>query len=132
MEIHPLLLQFGGSLVAILALAFLARSLKLGGTPALRDEDQVREAAGEVEDGFDATRVSIARGGHAALARDREGRIMLIKLHGNRYAGRILTGAARVQEKVDSLEIDCGEARYGKVSLALEDAGYWADAINRL
>lgn len=132
MEIHPLLLQFGGSLVAILALFLLARALKLGGAPSLASEEQVRAAAGEVEDGFEAQRISISRGGLAALARDDAGRIMLIKRHGNRFAGRILTSHANVREKIDSLEIDCGEARYGVVSLRLDDAGYWADAINRL
>lgn len=132
MEIPSLLLQFGGSLIAILVLFGLARALKLGGNSSLADEDAVRAAAGEVEDGFAAQRVSIARGGLAALARDDAGRIMLIKRHGNRYAGRILTPRATTREKVDTLEIHTGETRFGTVSLALEDASYWADAINRL
>lgn len=132
MGIHPLLLQFGGSLVAIFALFLLARALKLGGAPSLASKDAVRAAADEVEYGFEAERVSISRGGLAALARDDAGRIMLIKRHGNRYAGRILSAQAMVREKVDALEIDCGEARFGAVTLRLDDAAYWADAINRL
>lgn len=132
MDIHPLLLQFGGSLIAILALYWLARMLKLGGSPLLRDEEAVREAAGEVEEGFDAVRVSITRDKTAALARDGGGRIMLIRRHGNRFAGRILTRSASVREEVDGLVIDTGEPRFGSVRLLLGDASSWADAINRL
>lgn len=132
MELNSLILQFGGSLVAILALFWLTRLMRLGGTPSLGSDEDVRTAAAEVADGFEAQRISIARGGRAALARDEAGRIMLIKLHGNRFAGRILTDRARVSEKVDLLEIDCGETGFGMVSLSLDDAAYWADAINRL
>lgn len=132
MEIPPLLLQFGGSLVAILALYALARVLKLGGNSGLVDDGAVRIAAGEVEDGFEATRIAISRGGAAALAADPDGRIMVIKRHGNRFAGRVLTRAARVREEVDALVVDPGDARFGAVRLSIERPGSWADAINRL
>ncbi len=132
MDIPPLLLQALGSLVAILALVAFARAMRLGGKPPLDDEDAVREAAAEVEDGFKATRISIARGGSAALAQDGTGRIMLIKRHGNRFAGRVLTSAARVREEVDALVVDCGDKRFGPQRLSLDDPAYWADAINRL
>lgn len=132
MEIPPLLLQSGGSLVAILALYLLARALKLGGSPALSDDDAVRAAASEVEDGFEPQRISISRDRQAALAADASGRIMLIKRHGNRFAGRILAKGASVREEVDALIVHSGEKRYGPVRLSLSDPGYWADAINRL
>lgn len=132
MEIHPLLLQFGGSLVAIFALFLLARALKLGGSPRLEDEQAVQSAAAEVEDGFEAQRISISRDKQAAIAADNSGRIMVIRRHGNRFAGRILSRQASVREEVDALVIDPGEKRYGAVRLRLGDPGYWADAINRL
>jgi len=110
----------------------LARAMGLGGSPTLDDEYAVRETAGEVENGFDTVRISIARGGTHALAQDRAGRIMLIKRHGNRFAGRILTGAARVREEVDALVINSGDKRFGPQRLSLRDPGYWANAINRL
>lgn len=131
-DLPPLLLQTLGSLAAILFIVALVRALRLGGEPMFADEEDVREAAGEVEDGFDARRVSIARGGVAALTRDPAGRIMLIKRHGNRFAGRVLTRRASVREEVDALVIDCDDARFGKQRLSLDDPGYWADAINRL
>jgi hypothetical protein len=132
MDIPPLLLQTGGSLIAILALFGLARALRLGGKPRLADENSVREAAGEVEDGFEATRTAISRDGTTALATNAEGKIMVIKLHGNRFAGRILTREAHVREEIDALVVDAGDRRFGPVRLSIEKPGYWADAINRL
>lgn len=129
-----LLVQTAGSLVAILMLAGLAWWLKLGGDPRLDSETAVARAAGEVEDGF--APVAVAADGTAALARDGTGRIMVIKRHGNRFAGRILgaEAAARLWHDLGktALEVDCGEARFGKVFLTLPDAQAWAEAINRL
>lgn len=127
-----MLLQFGASLIAVLALAGIAALLRLGGRARLNDEAEVASAMREVDDGFHARRCSIARGGQAAIARDPEGRIMVIKRHGNKFAGRVLTSAAYASEEVDALVVDCGETRFGSVRLALSDAPYWADAINRL
>ncbi len=132
MEIPPLLLQFGVSLAAILVIYAIARMIGLGGKPLLKDDDAVRQAAGEVVDGFEAQRISIGRGGKAALAKDDAGRIMVIKLHGNRFAGRVLTGGAKVREEVDGLVVDCGESTFGAVRLSVTDPAIWADAINRL
>ncbi|MEO0698206.1 MAG: hypothetical protein AAFY81_00640 [Pseudomonadota bacterium] len=127
-----MLLQFVGSLIAIFALAGLAVLLKLGGRPKLTDASGVAHAAGEVVDGFAPVRSSIARDGAAALAKDETGRIIVIKRHGNKFAGRILTNAASVREEVDALIVDPHETQFGRVRLTLSDAPYWADAINRL
>jgi hypothetical protein len=135
-EIPPLVFQTAGSLIAILALAGLARWMKLGGTPTLDTEDALRRAADEVVDGFTPVEFAIAGNRTAALARDAQGRTMLIKLHGNRFAGRILGPAAQARLRQDldrtTLEVDCGEARFGKVWLDLPDAQAWATAINRI
>lgn len=134
MDIPPLLLQTLGSLVAILALAGLAVLLKLGGTPKLDSEEAVRRAAGEVVDGFEAVETAAAQDGAAALASDAQGRIMLIKRHGNRFAGRLLTDRVRTRLHGAALEVDCGERRFGKVLLALDDPASWQariDAIDR-
>lgn len=132
MNLSALLLQFGGSLLAIFAVYAIARALKLGGEPRLLDNEAVKLAASEVEDGFIAQRTAIARGGAAALTADAEGKILLIKRHGNHFAGRILTCDARVHEEVDAIIVDCGDARFGKVRLSLDQPGTWVDAINRL
>ncbi|ASJ89660.1 hypothetical protein [Porphyrobacter sp. CACIAM 03H1] len=127
-----LLVQTAGSLAAILALAGLAWWMKLGGTPRLESEDAVRHAAGEVEDGFDPVTWSWDAEGAGALARDAEGRIMVIRRHGNRFAGRILGPAAQAQASGGTLVVDPGERRFGTLSLALSDAQAWAAAINRI
>lgn len=131
-EFEGLFLQFAGSLLAILALFGLAKWLGLGGKPRLHSEADVAKATDEVVSGFLPKRVSIARDGSAALARNDQGQIMLIKRHGNRFAGRILTSSAQVREEVDGLVIDPKETQFGQVRLSLKDASTWADAINRL
>ncbi|MEQ8827753.1 MAG: hypothetical protein RIC82_08255 [Parvibaculum sp.] len=114
-----------GSLVAILALAGLAALMKLGGESKLESHADIRRAAGEVVDGFEAVETAAARDGSAALARDAEARIMLIKRHGNRFAGRVLTSQARVRRNGETLEVDCGERRFGVVCLTLDNAASW-------
>lgn len=132
MSLPPLLIQTAGSLVAILGLAALAHWMKLGGAPALTDEATLRRAAGEVVDGFEAADYAIARDQTAALARDRQGRIMVIRRHGNRFAGRILTASAAARASGDVLTIDCGEKRFGIARLKLDNTRAWAEAINRI
>lgn len=131
-----LLLQTAGSLVAILALAGLAWWMKLGGAPRLDSAAAVGRAAGEVEDGFTAVAFACDAQGASALARDAAGRIVVIKRHGNRFAGRVLGGGATVRLRRDTdastLEVDPGEPRFGTVVLALPEPETWAEAINRL
>lgn len=133
----PLLVQTAGSLAAILGLAGLTWWLKLGGAPLLGDDDRVRELASEVEDGFVPVAITRDSKGRAALARDAAGRIIMIKRHGNRFAGRVLGPAAcaviwRDSGVPDGLEVDCGEARFGKVYLDVDDPEAWAATINAL
>ena len=132
MDIPPLVVQFGGSLIAIFALYALARALRLGGKPVLENDESVRFAASEVEDGFEPQRIAIAKGGGAALASDAQGRIMVIKRHGNQFAGRVLTSEARVSEEVDAILVESDDARFGAVRLSLDHPAAWVDAINRL
>lgn len=131
-----LALQTGISLAAILALAALAWWLKLGGDPRLDSEMGVRRAAGEVEDGFVPVAFVCDVRGAGALARDAAGRIMLIKRHGNRFAGRVLgPGTRAVVEAAGgtvTLTVDPGEARFGTVALAVPEAEAWAAAIAAL
>jgi len=136
MNVPPLLVQTAGSLVAILALAGLAWWLKLGPTLPLTREDDVRRIAAEIEDGFTPIAVACDEEGAGALARDAQERIMLIKAHGNRFAGRVLTAQAKavLQDHPGEFNIiiDCGDARFGKIALTIPDPQAWADAINAL
>ena len=136
MDIPPLVLQTAGSLVAILALAGLAWWMRLGGMPRLDSDAAVRRAAAEVEDGFIPVETVCDAEGAGGLARDAGGRIMLIKRHGNRFAGRVL--GAHASARADSLPgeynivVDPGEARFGAVFLTIPAPESWVAAINAL
>lgn len=133
MNVSPELLQFAGSLVAILALAGIARALKLGGEPKLLQDDDVRRAAGEAVEGFRPVAISRDREGRGAILRDAAGRVLVLKPHGNFFAGRLLAATARARlDSPTALEIDSGERRYGKVSLDIDDATAWAEVVNAL
>ena len=136
MEVPPLLMQTAGSLAAILALAGLAWWLKLGPVLPLANEDDVRRIAAEIEDGFTPTAIACDGKGSGALTRDAQGRIMLIRPHGNRFAGRLLTeqSSATLENLPGdcNIIIDCGEARFGKTFLAIPEPDAWAAAINAL
>ena len=132
MEVHPQILIFAGSLVAIVVLAGLAALMRLGGKPVLANEAEARRAANEVFDGYEPQKIALGEDGSAALLEDRTGRIMLIKRHGNQFAGRILNGAASAGLDEQRLIVDTGEKRFGSVSLSHPEAASWAEAINRL
>ena len=136
MNLPPELLQFLGSLFAILALAAIARALRLGKEPKLMSDDDAHRAAGEAVDGFKATGLARDHEGRGAILRDAAGRLLVLKPHGNHFASRILTSRARArlwQDKgKNTLEIDCGERRFGSVILEIENPQAWAEAINGL
>jgi hypothetical protein len=131
-----LLTQTAGSLVAILALAGLAWWLRLGPALPLANGDDVRRIAAEIEDGFAPITIACDEEGAGALARDAQGRIMLIKPHGNRFAGRVLTSGASATIKDHPGEfniiIDSGERHFGRLALTLPEPETWAAAINRV
>lgn len=132
MEIHPQLLIFAISLIAIFALAALAKVMRLGGDAIITDEDDARRLANEVSDGFAAEQVALDLGGCAALLKDGEGRIMLIKRHGNQFVGRILTKGAKAEVTTGAIHIDSGERQFGGAHIEHDEASPWADTINRL
>lgn len=110
-------LLLGGSLLGVLALAGAARWLGLGGDARL-DEATARELI--EEQGFDATELVLDRAGLAALARDGQGRVTIVRRHGAHFVAHPVadTGSARLDHRFLSL---------GAVTLDLgEDAGVWA------
>ncbi|AUX70739.1 hypothetical protein CHX26_01510 [Porphyrobacter sp. HT-58-2] len=131
-----MLTQTAGSLVAILALAGLAWWMRLGPALPLANGDDVRRIAAEIQDGFAPVAIACDEEGAGALARDAQGRIMLIKPHGNRFAGRVLTSGASATLKdypgEFNIIIDSGERHFGRLALTLPEPEGWAEAINRL
>ena len=126
-------LQFGGSLAAILALAWLARRLGLGGDPRLRDPDEARRLAGEALCGFEAQEVALDRAGIGALLRDSAGRIMLLRRHGVHWVARLLDSHAGVRLDRSFMTIATGDRTFGAITFDLGDqAQAWASSLRRI
>lgn len=126
--------QFAVSLLAIVALAWLARYLGLGRDIRIRNEEHARELADEVMCGFEPATTAVDASGAAALLRDSAGTIILAKLHGAQFSGRVLGTHSRATIRDDPgktlLEVDSGEWLFGTSVLDIEDAEDWAKAIN--
>ena len=127
-------LNFIGSLIAIVALAGLARWLKLGDDPRLWTEDDAIRAASEAVDGFKPVRIGLESFGLGGLLEDAEGRILLLKPHGNFFAGRLLGPETSATEELGLLVVDCEDRYFGEVWFEMggNDARYWEAAINAL
>ncbi len=126
--------QFLTSLAAILVLAWIARRMGLGRDIRIRDQQHARMLADEVIYGFEAQEVALDRSGRAALLRDRADRVILVKVHGAQFAGRLLgpgsSAAALEDSGKSSLEADSGERWFGKALLDVDDPENWVNAIN--
>lgn len=112
-----------GSLVAVLALAGIARWLGLGGDNRLDVETADNLVA---EQGFASVETILDRAGMAALARDGHGRVMLVRRHGAHFVAHLVAdaSAARLDHRFLTL---------GKTTLDLgENAGIWAAHLRRL
>ncbi|WP_435200166.1 hypothetical protein [Qipengyuania sp. 902] len=132
MTLPPALLQFLGSLAAILVLAAFAWRLKLGPEPRLEDEKAACRAADEAVSGFEPVAIGLDSEGRGALLRDVGGRILLLRPHGSHFAGRLLTDRADARVGDGVLFVDTAEKRYGTARLALADASAWMQAIEAI
>lgn len=126
------MLQFLGSLAAILLLAGLARAFRLGREPRIADEAEARIAAGEAVYGFVPEACAIDSDGKGAIMADGSGRLLLLKPHGSKFAGRLLGPLTSADVDGERLTVHTGERRYGDVSLAIADTAHWARRIDAL
>ncbi len=128
-----LALQVLGSLAAIVALAWTAQRLNLGGDPRIASEDHARAIAKDAICGFDAQSVAIDRAGMGALLRDADDRVLLIRQHGSHFAARQISSHAGVRLDGRFLTLATDDKRFGKVTLDLGDqAQVWAASLRRL
>lgn len=133
MDIPPALLQFFGSLVAILALSALVWKLKLGGDERIRDESHARILADEQLHGYEPTEIAIDRSGYGAIMRDAQNRVLVLRRHGAHFAGRVLTSHATCRLDQRQLTVGTDDKRFGTVTLDLGDkAAHWAASLRRL
>lgn len=124
------LAQFVGSLVAILALAWIAKWLGLGGDQRIRDEAHARQLADEVVSGFDPHDMAIGSDGRAAILRDASGQVMIIRRHGNKFAGRLLGAECKTRIEDGSLQVLTGDRRFGDLRLRISDAARWQESVS--
>ena len=127
------LLKLGGSIAAILFIAWFARFLRLGGDVSIRSEEQAREIANETCCGFDPVEIAIDKAGIAALLRDAEGRHLLVRRHGVQWAGRLLDRHNDSRLDKNFLTVGTGEKTFGSVTLNLgSQASHWAAGLRNL
>ena len=126
-------LQLAGSLIAIVAVAWFARWLDLGGDVRIRDEATARRFANDAIEGFDPVDVAVDRAGIGALLRDAKGQVMLLRRHGSHFAARLLDDKLEARLDRHLLTLNCSERAFGTVTLDLgPQAQIWAGSFRRL
>lgn len=126
-------MQLAGSLLAILALAWLAHRLGLGGDARITSAEEARALADEALHGFEARDVAIDRAGMGALCRDAGGRILLLRRHGSHWAARLLDSHAHARLDRGFLTLATTDRRFGSVTFDLGDeAPAWAASLRRV
>jgi hypothetical protein len=123
---HDQIVQLVGSIVAILALAGVARLLKLGQS-RIANEDDARRFAEEALAGFEGKMALVSGDGSAALVAG-DGAIAVLKRHGAQVAVRRLLPPLRVREAVEGATVETGERLFGPVTLF----GITADQVRGL
>ncbi|WP_260581438.1 hypothetical protein [Sphingopyxis sp. PET50] len=127
------LIQLGVSLAAVLFVAWLVGRMGLGADPRIADDAQAIRLAEEAEAGFRGTEVARDRAGFAALVRNAEGRMMLVRAHGNHFAARPVDPQMMARLDKDFLTLIPAERSFGAVTLNLgKDAGAWAARMRSL
>ena len=126
-------IQLGGSLVAVLFVAWLVGRMGLGADPRIEDADHAIRLAEDAEAGFKGIEVARDRAGFAAIVRNAEGRMMLVRAHGNHFAARPVDQDMIVRLDKDFLTLAPSERTFGAVTLNLgKDAGVWAARMRSL
>ena len=127
------LIQMGGSVAAILALAFICARLGLGGDVRIGSEEVARQLAREALCGFEPEDLALDRAGIGALLRDGQGRVMLLRRHGAHFAARLLDNHASTRLDQNFLTLGTDERWFGQVTLDLGDkAQSWASSLRHL
>ena len=107
--------QLGGSLVAILVLAWVARLLKLGESH-IADPNTAAQMAEEILPDFEARAALVGTNGSAALVLGK-GEIAILKRHGARVAARRLSRPLWRRAAPEGVTIETGERMFGAVTL---------------
>ena len=126
-------IQLGASLIAVFFVAWLVRKMGLGADPRIEDADHAIRLAEDAEAGFGGIEVARDRAGFAAIVRNAEGRMMLVRAHGNHFAARPVDAAVVGRLDKDFLTLAMPEKTFGAVTLHLgKEAGMWASRMRDL
>ncbi|WP_394653008.1 hypothetical protein [uncultured Sphingomonas sp.] len=109
------LTQLGGSLVAVLLLAWIARWLRLGESKITDATTAAQFAEGALA-GFHAGRAVVGTDGAAALVAGDTG-IAVVKRHGVKVAVRRLIPPLHLRVSVEGVTVETGERLFGAVTL---------------
>ena len=127
------LIQLGVSLAAVLFVAWLVGRMGLGADPRIEDAAHAIRLAEEAEAGFGGVEVARDRAGFAAIVQNAEGRMMLVRAHGNHFAARPVDEQMIARLDKDFLTLSPSERTFGAVTLNLgKDAGVWAARMRSL
>ncbi|WP_428632149.1 hypothetical protein [Sphingopyxis sp.] len=127
------LIQLGASVAAVLFVVWLVRKMGLGVDPRIEDEAHAIRLAEEAEAGFRGIDVARDRAGFSALVRNAEGRMMIVRAHGNHFAARPVDASVEGRLDKDFLTLTPPEKTFGAVTLHLgKDAGMWASRMRDL
>lgn len=127
------LIQTGVSLVAVLFVAWLVKTIGLGADPRIADADHAIRLAEEAEAGFGGVEVARDRAGFAALVRNGEGRLLLVRAHGNHFAARPVDAGVVARLDKNFLVLTTPDRTFGSVTLQLgKEAGMWASRMREL
>jgi hypothetical protein len=128
-----LVIQMAISLIAVLALGWLARWLGLGGDVRIANQAQAIRIAYDGLYGFSGIDAAIDRAGYSALVRDRSGRHILIMVKGNKFVTRLVTPPIEGRLDHKLLTIELREPDCPPVTLNLGDkAQYWASGLRHI
>ena len=126
-------IQTGASLVAVFFVAWLVGRMGLGADPRIEDDDHAIRLAEEAEAGFRGTEVARDRAGFAAIVQNAEGRMMLVRAHGNHFAARPIDASVIGRLDKDFLTLTPPERSFGAATLNLgKEAGVWAARMRSL
>ena len=127
------MVQTGASLVTVLFVAWLVGRIGLGADPRIADADHAIRLAEEAEAGFRGIEVARDRAGFAAIVQNAEGRMMLVRAHGNHFAARPVDANVIGKLDKDFLTLTTSERTFGAVTLQLgKDAGMWASRMRNI
>jgi len=107
--------QLGGSVAAVLLLAWVSWLLKLGES-RIADAETAKTMAEEALSGFDARAALVGTNGAAALVLGTDG-IALLKRHGAKVAARRLGRPLWRRPSPEGVTIETGEKMFGPVLL---------------